>query len=68
MDFLTRLAERAKERQSKRLAFIEEHGRDPKTNLTVRQMELSEVVRPRGGKNSRRRTTLDWKPVSTDAD
>lgn len=49
--------------KTKRQEYIEEHGRDPKTNLTVRPMELSEEIRPRGGKKSIRRTARVWVPA-----
>jgi hypothetical protein len=60
MDFLHR------ERQNRRDQVRAETGKDPKTGLTHRPMVLSEEIRPRGGKKSRRRTTLVWEPAAKD--
>lgn len=59
-DIVQLLIERAKKRESKRQAHIEEHGVDPKTNLTARPLELTEQTRIRGGRKSRRRTARVW--------
>lgn len=46
---------------SKRQRHINENGVDPKTGLTHRVMQLSHETRPRGGKDSRRKTTRIWR-------
>lgn len=48
---------------SKRMLHLLEHGRDPKTGLTARPVELTEETRRRGGRRSRRRTARVWRPV-----
>jgi hypothetical protein len=62
MDIVQLLTQRAKDRQSKRQAHIEEHGVDPKTGLTHRPLVLTERTRTRGGARSRRRKTRVWEP------
>lgn len=62
MDESQLLGDKVYRKQVERLIETLRTGKDVKTGLTFRPMELTEKTRTRGGKKSRRRTARVWKP------